>query len=916
LFTLLFVITDHIIYLGINDIEMCDLLSMSEDVLQEVYQYFKLENVRRLPMHTWLRIRQELQALIVERSNGGVHWYHRQLWETAKERFEGNYQATGQKPSRIYLHKIMAIYYANLDPDNVRNTKTILSQPLLIPTNTNDIVVSEEEKERIWEQDSKINSRRCTEALHHLVHARMIEEAVDEICNLNHVCAYARAGVGFEILPDLNLLHSMIKELYQQDYLPTSPRLSVHYGEEKMMIPVGSGVKAVRHMEKAHDVVDSHRKTMLTERFQHYYKWLKADMSSISRDPHKNIFTTGLHQPMSSIVRKEVEEKKFRTRFNNAWKVKCLGGLKDFGADILTLSGHSEAVATVACLQTNNNRIISGSYDMTIKFWNMTNGECESTLEGHSSYVNYICLSDDESKLFTGDGEGNIKIWDIAMEECLLTIHAHDTIISGLCRCKDGKMVISVAPDSTIKLWKIEDGQNIDVIRCDSEFLRSAYLSLDNTMLIVGTDDNNIIIVDMTTRQHTHTLEGHTDRVNTLTMTSDADRAISGSSDTTIKIWDMLTRECVLTCEGHSAAVNAVVLTLDNCTIISGSDDKSIKVWSIATGECVSTYYGHSVSITWLCMPTDNDKIISASFDNTIKVWNKSISNTETMWDGYSDGVISLDKSADGSIIVSGSTDGLVRIWDGIRMEFQSILGDHCSFAYVCISFDGQEIVSGGGDNIVRVWNKRECIAVLEGHEDAVTAVSISLDKTRIMSGSTDCFIRIWDGTSYDCLCICGGDSSFMNITSLVMAKDNSKIISGVRNKDLNVWDTKTGACIMTLEGHEDSIGCVDICDDIIASASDDKTIKVWRLSTGQCLLTLEGHSQAVNTVSISGDGRRMASGSFDGSVKIWNLESGICEDCLEGHLDYVYAVKMSRDGEKVISASFDKTIKIWETLK
>ena len=45
-----------------------------------------------------------------------------------------------------------------------------------------------------------------------------------------------------------------------------------------------------------------------------------------------------------------------------------------------TLRGYTVSVSSVAILGPD--RIVSGSYDNTIKIWN-TNGECLKTLEGH-----------------------------------------------------------------------------------------------------------------------------------------------------------------------------------------------------------------------------------------------------------------------------------------------------------------------------------------------------------------------------------------------------------------------------------------------------------------------------------------------------------------------------------------------------
>jgi hypothetical protein len=70
---------------GLSDGEMQDVLSLNDErVLNHVFQYSKPEDVRRFPLHVWLRLKGALEGLLVEREGGCAVWYHRQLKETAE----------------------------------------------------------------------------------------------------------------------------------------------------------------------------------------------------------------------------------------------------------------------------------------------------------------------------------------------------------------------------------------------------------------------------------------------------------------------------------------------------------------------------------------------------------------------------------------------------------------------------------------------------------------------------------------------------------------------------------------------------------------------------------------------------------------------------------------------------------------
>ena len=73
---------------GLSDTEVLDLLSLHTDAMVEVNQYAivnKYELVERIPSHVWLRIRHSFAGFLVEREEGRLFWYHRQLHETAME---------------------------------------------------------------------------------------------------------------------------------------------------------------------------------------------------------------------------------------------------------------------------------------------------------------------------------------------------------------------------------------------------------------------------------------------------------------------------------------------------------------------------------------------------------------------------------------------------------------------------------------------------------------------------------------------------------------------------------------------------------------------------------------------------------------------------------------------------------------
>src|SRR2546428_595199 len=80
---------------------------------------------------------------------------------------------------------------------------------------------------------------------------------------------------------------------------------------------------------------------------------------------------------------------------------------------------------------------------------------------------------------------------------------------------------------------------------------------------------------------------------------------------------------------------------------------------------------------------------------------------------------------------------------------------------------------------------------------------------------------------------------------------------------------------------------------------SDHRPIKVWDSATGAEIVTLRGHSDTVSDVTFSPDGQRLASCSPDATVKTWDWVVG--EEGLTLRLEQVFkSVAFSPDGHRL----------------
>lgn len=119
--------------------------------------------------------------------------------------------------------------------------------------------------------------------------------------------------------------------------------------------------------------------------------------------------------------------------------------------------------------------------------------------------------------------------------------------------------------------------------------------------------------------------------------------------------------------------------------------------------------------------------------------------------------------------------------------------------------------------------------------------------------------------------------------TSTIRVLHNRPIaISGSRDATLRVWDVQKGKCLRVLEGHHQSVRCLDVCGRRVVSGGYDNTCRVWDVDTGECIHVLEGHFHQIYSVAF--DGVRTASGGLDMTVRVCAAATGECLALLQGH--------------------------------
>lgn len=279
------------------------------------------------------------------------------------------------------------------------------------------------------------------------------------------------------------------------------------------------------------------------------------------------------------------------------------------------------------------------------------------------------CLQYDDQKIVSGLRDNTIKIWDRNTLQCIKVLTGHTGSV--LCLQYDDKAIISGSSDSTVRVWDANTGEMVNTLihHCEAVL----HLRFNNGMMVTCSKDRSIAVWDMTSQTEIalrRVLVGHRAAVNVVDF--DEKYIVSASGDRTIKVWNTSTCEFVRTLNGHKRGI--ACLQYRDRLVVSGSSDNTIRLWDIECGACLRVLEGHEELVR--CIRFDSKHIVSGAYDGKIKVWDlvaaldpRAVASTlclRTLVE-HTGRVFRLQ--FDEFQIVSSSHDDTILIWDFLNFN-------------------------------------------------------------------------------------------------------------------------------------------------------------------------------------------------------------------------------------------------------
>uniref|UniRef100_A0A4X1SR33 Apoptotic protease-activating factor 1 n=1 Tax=Sus scrofa TaxID=9823 RepID=A0A4X1SR33_PIG len=152
--------------------------------------------------------------------------------------------------------------------------------------------------------------------------------------------------------------------------------------------------------------------------------------------------------------------------------------------ETVSLQAHQETVKDFRLLK--NSRLLSWSFDGTVKVWNIITGRIEKDFVCHQDTVLSCDISPDATKFSSTSADKTAKIWNVSNGELLHSCApvlveggaaTHGGWVTDLRFSPDGKMLVSAG--GYLKWWNVDSGKSIQTFYTNGTNLKKIHVSPD-----------------------------------------------------------------------------------------------------------------------------------------------------------------------------------------------------------------------------------------------------------------------------------------------------------------------------------------------------------------------------------------------------------------------------------------------------
>jgi TPR repeat protein/Tol biopolymer transport system component len=248
-----------------------------------------------------------------------------------------------------------------------------------------------------------------------------------------------------------------------------------------------------------------------------------------------------------------------------------------------------------------------------------------AVLSAHSNLVESAAYSPDGDRIVTASYDKTVRIWDARVGARLAVLAGHGNLVNSAVYSPDGDRIVTASYDKTARIWDAHTGAQLAVLAGHGDRVYSAVYSNDGARIVTASQDKTARIWDAHTGAQLAVLSGHINFVESAAYSPDGTRIVTTSHDKTVRIWDARTGAQLAVLSGRDNIVGSAAYSPDGGRIITVWDDKTARIWDARTGAQLAVLPSDGNQVVSAAYSPDGTRIVTASDDATARVWDARI---------------------------------------------------------------------------------------------------------------------------------------------------------------------------------------------------------------------------------------------------------------------------------------------------
>ncbi|XP_061097078.1 autophagy-related protein 16-1-like isoform X1 [Conger conger] len=245
-----------------------------------------------------------------------------------------------------------------------------------------------------------------------------------------------------------------------------------------------------------------------------------------------------------------------------------------------SLTGSNAGITSIE-FDSAGSYILAASNDFASRMWTVDDYRLRHTLTGHSGKVLAARFLLDNARIVSGSYDRTLKLWDLRSKVCMKTVFAGSSCNDIVCT---EQCVMSGHFDKKVRFWDIRAESIVQELELLGR-VTSLDLNHDRTQLLTCSRDDLLKIFDLRSNAVRQSFSAQGFKCGAdwtrVTFSPDGSYVAAGSAEGTLFVWNVLTGKLARTLDKqHSSAINAVAWSPSGAHVVSVEKGSKAVLWS------------------------------------------------------------------------------------------------------------------------------------------------------------------------------------------------------------------------------------------------------------------------------------------------------------------------------------------------